>query len=92
MTSSQGRQWVVGCGYYPIVGDSLVHNYQETILMVGITGSLVKIVKQELEVDDTLPRCYDVLAFSIFSKLSDSSSSKELTPLLLSTKLLKNII
>jgi hypothetical protein len=33
MTSLQRRQWVVGCGHYRIVGDSLVHNYQETILM-----------------------------------------------------------
>jgi len=36
---------VVGCGYYCIVGDSLVHNYQETILMVGIASSMAKSVK-----------------------------------------------
>jgi hypothetical protein len=27
MTSSQGRQWVVGCGHYCIIGDSLTHNF-----------------------------------------------------------------
>jgi hypothetical protein len=32
MTSSQGRQWVVGCGHYCIVGDNLAHNSQETIM------------------------------------------------------------
>jgi len=26
-TSSQWKQWVVGYGYYRIVGDSLAHNY-----------------------------------------------------------------
>jgi len=30
-TSLQGRQWVVNYGHYCIVGDSLAHNYQETI-------------------------------------------------------------
>jgi len=44
-TSSQGRQWVVGYGHYRIVGDKLAHNFQETILMVGITSSTVKTMK-----------------------------------------------
>jgi hypothetical protein len=35
MTSSHGKQWVVGWGHYHIVGDSLAHNYQETVLTVG---------------------------------------------------------
>jgi hypothetical protein len=61
MTSSQGRQWVVGYGYYRIVGDNLVHNSQETILTIGIAGSMVKIMKQELEVDDTFLQCSNVL-------------------------------
>jgi hypothetical protein len=46
MTSSQGKQWVVGCGHYRIVGDSLVHNSQETILTVGIASYVVKTMKQ----------------------------------------------
>jgi hypothetical protein len=32
MSSLQGRQWVVGCGCYRIVGDSLAHDFQETSL------------------------------------------------------------
>ncbi len=31
-TSSQGRKWVVGFGHYYVVVDSLIHNFQETIL------------------------------------------------------------
>jgi hypothetical protein len=78
-TSSQRRQggwlWLLShCWWY------LAHNSQETILMVGITGFVVKIVKQELEVDDTLLQCFDAFAFSIFMKLSNSSSSEDLTP------------
>jgi glutamate racemase len=46
---------VVGCGHYHIVGDSLAHNYEKTILMIGIASFVVKIVKQKLKVDDTLP-------------------------------------
>jgi hypothetical protein len=53
MTSSQGRQWVVGCGHYRIVGDSLLHNFKETILTLRITRFVVKIVKQKHEVNDT---------------------------------------
>jgi hypothetical protein len=51
-TSSQGRQWVVRCGCYRIVGDSLVHNSWEIIFIIGIIGSIIKIsVKQEFKVD-----------------------------------------
>jgi hypothetical protein len=91
MTSSQRRQWVVGCGHYYFVGDSLVHNSQETILTIGIANLVIKIVKQELEVDDILPQCYDVLAHSIFTELSNSSSSEDLTPLPFSMELSKGI-
>jgi hypothetical protein len=45
MTFSQGRQWVVGCGHYYIVGDSLVHNSQVTILMARTIGFVVKTMK-----------------------------------------------
>jgi hypothetical protein len=44
-TSFQGRWWVVGCGCYHIVGNNLIHNFQETILTLGTIGSMVKIVK-----------------------------------------------
>jgi len=33
---------VVGCGRYCIVGDISAHNYQETILIVGIASFVVK--------------------------------------------------
>jgi hypothetical protein len=49
MTSSQGKQWVVGCGRCCIVGDSLPHNSQETILTPRTIGSMIKIAKQEHE-------------------------------------------
>jgi hypothetical protein len=52
MTSSQGRQWVVGYGCYRIVGNSLTHNSQEIILIPRIARAMVKIVKQEHEVSD----------------------------------------
>jgi hypothetical protein len=45
MTSFQGKQWVVSYGHYRIVGDSFTHNFQEIILTLGTTGSVVKIVK-----------------------------------------------
>jgi len=45
MTSSYGKQWVVGWGCYHIVSDSLAHNYQETILKIGIVGFVVKFMK-----------------------------------------------
>jgi len=59
---------------------------------MGIASFVVKIVKQELEIDDIFPQCFDALASSIFIELFDSSLGEDLTPLLLSTKLLENII
>ncbi len=88
--SSQRRQRVVGCGHYCIVGDSLAHNYQETILMATPTCSMVKTVKQKPEVDDVLLRYFDVLASFIFIELFDSSSSEDLTSLPLLRTLPKN--
>jgi hypothetical protein len=82
---------VVGCGCYRIVGDSLVHNSQETILMARIASSMVKTMKQEIEVDDTLPQCFNILASYIFIELFDSLAVEDLTPLFLLTKSLKDI-
>ncbi len=82
---------MVGCGYYRIIGDNLLHNYQETILTIGIACFVVKIVKQQLEVDDTLPQCSDALASFVFIESSDSFSSEDLTPLPSLTKLPKGI-
>ncbi len=83
--------WLVNCGHYHIVGDRLVHNSQETILTVGTAWSMVKTMKQELEVDDTLPQCSDILVSSFFIELFDSSASEDLTPPPSSTKLSKGI-
>ncbi len=84
---------MVGCGHYHIVGDSLVHNFQETILTTGTVSFVVKImVKQELKVDDTFPQCSNVFAFSVFIELFNSSSSEDLTPLPLSMESPKGII
>ncbi len=38
---------MVGCGCYRIVGDSLVHNSQETILMARIASSMVKTMSKK---------------------------------------------
>ncbi len=57
----------------------MCHNSQDTILTLGTTGSIVKIVKDEHEVLDTLPQCLDALASSVFIELFDSSSSDDLT-------------
>jgi len=46
---------MVGCGYYHIINNSLIHNYEETIHMARITGSMVETMKQELKVDNTFP-------------------------------------
>ncbi len=45
---------MVGCDHYHIVGDNLTHNSQETIFTLGTTSSMVKIVKQEHEVNKNL--------------------------------------
>jgi hypothetical protein len=60
--------------------------------MVGTTSSMVKIVKQEFKVNDTMPQCFDVLASFICIELSYSSSSEDLTPLPSSAKLSKCIL
>jgi hypothetical protein len=51
--SSKGCQWVVGFGHYHIVGNNLTHNSQDTILMLGIVGSIVEIVKNKHKVPNT---------------------------------------
>jgi hypothetical protein len=71
---------VVGYGCYRIVGDNLAHNSQETILMVGTADSVVKTMKQKLQVDNILPYCYDVFVSSVFIELFESSSSEDSTP------------
>jgi hypothetical protein len=78
-TSFQHPQWVVGYGWYHIVGDSLNHNSQNTIFMLGIVGSIFKIVKDEHKVLDTLPQCSHALAYFIFIALFDFSSCDDLT-------------
>ncbi len=83
---------MVGCGCYCIVGDSLVYNSQKTILMARIVCFVVKIVKQELKVDDTFLQPSNALASSIFIELSNSSLGEDLTPLPLSIKLSKGIL
>jgi hypothetical protein len=83
---------VVGCGHYHIVGVSLVHNFQETILLAGTIGFVVKIVKQELKVDDTFFQCFDALVFSIFIELFNSFATEDLTPLPSLTKVSKDIL
>ncbi len=91
-TSSQRRQWVVGCGCYYIVGSSLIHDSQETILTPRIASSMVKIMKQEHKINNTFSQCSNTLTSSIFIELSDSSSSDNFTPLPLSTKTSKGIL
>ncbi len=71
---------MISYGYYRIVGDSLVHDSQETILMAGTAGFVVKTMKQELKVDNTLPQCFDALASFTFIELSNSFTSEDLTP------------
>ncbi len=53
---------------------------------------MVKIMKQELEVDDILLQCFEVLTSSIFIELFDSSSGEDLTTFPLSMKFLKYIL
>jgi hypothetical protein len=80
MTSYQGKQWLVGCGRYRIIGDSLILNSQEIILMPRTIGSMVKILKQKHELSDT--RLLFSVKFSSFDfiELSDFSLSDNLTP------------
>jgi hypothetical protein len=72
---------VVGYGCYHIVGNSFIYNSHETILMLGIASFVVKIVKQELEVDNILPHYFDVLIFFVFIELTYSFSGEDLTSL-----------
>jgi len=90
MTSSQGRQWVVGCGRYHIISDSLTQNSQETILTPRTTRSMVKIMKQEHD-NNTRPLSLVKPFSSDFIELSDSSSNDNLTPHFLSM-ILPNLI
>jgi hypothetical protein len=91
MTSSQGRQWVVGYGRYHIISDSLTQKSQETILTPRTTRSMVKIMKQEHEVNNTRPLSLVKPFSSDFIELSDSSSNDNLTPHFLSM-ILPNLI
>jgi hypothetical protein len=88
-TSFQGCQWVVGFGCYCIVGDSLTHNSQDTIFMLGTIGFVVNIVKDKHKVPDILPQCSDVLIFFVFIKLCNFSLDDDLTPL---PSLIKSLI
>ncbi len=72
---------MVGCGHYRIVGDSLAHNYQETILTTRTTSFVVKNVKQEFKIDNTLLQSFNVITSFIFIELFDSSLGEDLTPL-----------
>ncbi len=60
--------------------------------MAKIVSYMVKIMKQELKIDDIFPQCSNALASSFFIELSKSSLGEDLTPLPLSTKLSKGII
>jgi len=60
--------------------------------MAKIASYMVKIMKQELKIDDIFPQCSNVLASFFFIELSNSSLGEDLTPLPLSTKLSKGII
>ncbi len=68
---------MVGCGRYCIIGGSLAHNFQETIVTIGTVGFVVRTIKQKLEVDDILLQSFVALALSIFIELFDSSSSED---------------
>jgi len=59
--------------------------------MARTASFVVKIVKQELEVDNTLPQCSNVLTSFISIELSNSSSCEDLTLLPSSTKLSEGI-
>ncbi len=72
---------MVGCGHYHIIGDSLVHNFQKTILTIKTTSFVVKNVKQELEVDNALLQISIVIPSFIFIKQYDSSLGEDFTPL-----------
>jgi hypothetical protein len=79
--SFQKHRWVVGFGCYCIVGDSLIHNFQNIILTLGTIGYVVKIVKDKYEVSNILLPCSDALASFVVVELSYSFLSDDLTPL-----------
>jgi hypothetical protein len=60
--------------------------------MARTTSSMVKVVKQKLEVDDILPQCSNAFTSFPFIELFDSSIGEDSTPLPLLMKLLKGII
>jgi hypothetical protein len=80
VTSFQERQWVVGCERYHIVGDSLTHNFQETILTPRTRGFAVKILKQEHEINDTQPLSSIKPSSYVFIELYDPSLGDDLKP------------
>jgi hypothetical protein len=80
---------MVGSSHYRIVSNSLIHNFQDTILTPRTTSSVVKIVKDEHKVLDILPQCLDILTSIVVIELFDSTSSDNLTPLL---SLIKSLI
>jgi hypothetical protein len=53
-TSFQGKQWIVSSNCYCIVGDSLTHNLQETMLTPRTSSFVVKIMKEENDVTHIL--------------------------------------
>jgi hypothetical protein len=55
--------------YNPWVTESLIHNFEETILTPRTIGFLVKIVKQENDVTHTLLQCSNAFTFFIFIEL-----------------------
>jgi len=79
--SFQKHRWVVGFGCYCIVGDSLIHNFQNIILTLGTISYVVKIVKDKYEVSNILLPCSDALASFVVVELSYSFLSDDLTPL-----------
>jgi hypothetical protein len=80
MTSFQGRQWVVGYACHCIIGDSFIHNFQETILMLRTIRSMVKIVKQEHEINNIQPLFLDKPSSYVFIELFDFSLGNDLIP------------
>jgi hypothetical protein len=48
----QRHQWVVGSSCYRIVSDSLIHNFQDTILTPITTCFVVKVIKDKHKVID----------------------------------------
>jgi hypothetical protein len=60
--------------------------------MLRITSSVVKIVKQETNVNHIFLQCLNALAFFVFIELFNSSSSDDFTPFPSSTKSPKTIL